>query len=188
MSIKSLYKGYFQKSKVFLYPVLGIKRGASVTPLNSYVQWEPYYQTSDRKLILPYHLRDDEDFIRFEKSKLLGNSLFHDFKQVDDEEGIYVFDLQVLGTDYDLFLEGKYSEFSAEHKRRIKNFYGSYDKNFPYVESFLEPAKYYRIYSDILNVKVDLLKEVVELCDKPDLKRESLIIDIQTITLKQETL
>lgn len=188
MSIKSLYKGYFQKSKVFLYPVLGIKRGVSVTPVNSYVQWEPYYQASDKKLILLYHLRDDEDFVRFEKSKLLGNSLFHDFKQVDDEQGIYVFDLQGLGSDYNMFLQGMYSKFSAEHKRRIKNFYGVYDKNFLYVESFLEPEKYYNVYSDILCVRVDLLKEVIELCDKPDLNSESLVIDIQTINLKQETL
>lgn len=188
MSIKSLYKDYFQKSKVFLYPVLGIKRGVSVTPINSYVQWAPYYELSDKKLILLYYLRDDEDFIRFEKTKLLGNSLFHDFKQVDDEQGIYVFDIEGIGVDYDMFLEGKYSQFSAEHKRRILNFYGSLDKNFNYVESFLEPKKYYRIYSDLLNVKVDLLKEVVELCDIPDLTQESLVINIKTINLKQEIL
>jgi hypothetical protein len=43
MVIKSLYKDYFQKSRVFLYPALEIKRGGSVTPVETYISWKNNY-------------------------------------------------------------------------------------------------------------------------------------------------
>ncbi len=188
MSIKSLYKDYFHKSKVFLYPALEIKRGGSVIAEQTYVKWDGYYEISDRKLICLYTLRDDEEFARFEKSKLIGNKLFHDFKMVDENKGIYVFDMNGLAEDFDLFIQGKYSQMSAEHKRRIKNFYGVYSSNYPIIESFLEPHKYYKIYSDLLNVNIDLLQKVGELCDPPDLEKESIDLSIKHITLNEHTL
>ena len=43
----ALYTKYFQKSMIFLYPILGIKRGTSVTPLQTYFKWEGRYTAED---------------------------------------------------------------------------------------------------------------------------------------------
>lgn len=187
MSIKSLYKDYFQKSRVFLYPALQIKRGVSVTPIDTYISWRGRFKPEDRKFICLYHLRDDEEFVKFEKVKLLNNKLFHDFVQVKDK-GAYIFDFDSLADDWDYFVSGKYSQMSRAHKRQIKNFYGPYSSNFAYVDSFLEPEKYFKIYSDLLDIKLRVLKEIGELCDKPDLDRETLIYDLKPITIKQSIL
>lgn len=186
MTIKSLYRDYFQKSRVFLYPALEIKRGVSVTPIQTYVAWEGRYTPEDRKFICLYHLRDDEEFVRFEKTKLTGNKLFHDFIQVDEDKAAYIFDFEGLKADWDAFIAGKYSKISAVHKKKIKNFYGVYSSNFVYVESFLHPEKYFSIYSEILGVDIDELKKVGELCSLPDLDQETLVMEIQPVIYKSE--
>jgi hypothetical protein len=187
MTIKSLYRDYFQKSRVFLYPALEIKRGVSVTPVQTYVSWEGRYKPEDMKFICLYQLREDEDFQRFERVKLVGNRLFHDFEQVDEDSGIYIFDYSPFEHDWQCFLSGSYSRMTDVHKRKIKDFYGSYSHNFEYIDSFLEPHKYYKIYARLLDVKVDLLKEVRELCSVPELESEQLKIEANHL-LKPETL
>ena len=44
MKIQSLYRDYIQKSKLFLYPLLDIKRGVSVTPTETYMAWKGKYE------------------------------------------------------------------------------------------------------------------------------------------------
>jgi len=183
MSIKSLYKDYFQKSRVFLYPLLDIKRGGSVTPIETYVSWKGNYTLEDAKLICLYHLRDDDEFKRFETSKLFNNKLIQDFKQVDDNKGVYVFDLSEHKADWKCFVGGKYSQFSTEHKRKVLNFMGRNDSNTPYIESFLHPDKYFKLYAEMIHVKESLLREVGELLDPPDIKKESLEITIKKLEL-----
>jgi hypothetical protein len=181
----SLYKDYFQKSRVFLYPALEIKRGSSVTPVQCYVSWDGHYKPEDRRFICLYQLRDDDEFLRFERSKLTGHKLFEEFYQIDDEKGIYVFDFDGLADDWEAFLAGRYSQMSAVHKRKIKNFYGIYSSNFVYVDSFLSPEKYYGIYSELLDVDIELLQKVGELCSKPDLQQENLTVEIKPYHLQQ---
>ena len=100
---------------------------------------------------------------------------------------MYVFDFDGLADDWERFLEGRYSQISAIHKKKIRNFYGIYSQNFPYVDSFLSPDKYYKVYSELLDVDIELLKKVGELCSKPDLENETLVMDIKPV-LKPEHL
>ena len=58
-------------------------------------------------------------------------------------------------------------------KKIITKFFGASGTISEYIESYLYPEKYFEIYSDILNVPVEDLKNVGELCDKPDLERET---------------
>jgi hypothetical protein len=174
MAITSLYKDYFQKSRIFMYPILEIKRGASVTPIETYLSWENQYSLCDRKLICHYHLRDDSEFTVFEKEKLLGNKLFYDFKQVEDNKGVYVFDFNPHAEDWDNIRAGKYSKLSPNYKKRIENFYGKKDSNFAYIESYMNPEKYYKMYSEMMGVKESLLMEVGELCSHVDFNKETL--------------
>lgn len=183
MKITSLHKDYVQKSRIFMYPVLDIKRGSSVTPKEVFSSWEGFYKPEDAKLICLYHLRSDEEFRTFEKNKLFGNSLFHDFKQVEDNQGIYVFDFSLYKQDWDNFITGKYSKLSYGTKNKIKNFTGVNNSSYAYVESFLHPEKYYGIYADLVGETVETLKSVGELCNPPDLERETLKMNVKDLDL-----
>lgn len=186
MVIKSLYKDYFQKSRVFLYPALEIRRGVSVTPIETYVSWEGRHNKDDMKLCCLYHLRNDPDFIGFEKTKLLGNKLFHTFYKVGDNKGLYIFDFTLYRDQWNHFIAGKYSRLSADYKRKIKNYIGPKQGDAPYIDSFLNPEKYFKLYAEMINVKEDLLKEVGELCDRPNFELETLKVSIENLQIITE--
>lgn len=196
MAIKSLFRDYVQKSGLFLYPALDIERGGSVTPIETYISWENHYEETDYKLICLYHLRDDTDFRSFEKLKLLGNPKFHNFKQVESEEGekgIYVFDFSGTNdkNNWDNFLIGHYSQFTKEHKNKIQTFFGNTGSNYPYIESYLYPEKYYTMYAEILAEKRDRgkmeesLRHAHELCDKPIWELEKIVIMEKDLEIKK---
>lgn len=187
MAITSLYKNYFQKSRIFMYPILEIKRGSSVTPIETYVSWDEQYSPEDIKLICLYHLRDDTDFIKFEKEKLVGNKYFHSFKEVEDKKAVYAFDFSEFRSDWMNIIEGKYSQISYSYKKKIENFYGRRNANYAYIESFLYPEKYYSMYSDIIGVSIDILKEVGELCSKMDIEKETLHAKIKNLELRPKS-
>jgi hypothetical protein len=141
------------------------------------------YKAEDMKLICLYHLRSDDDFKLFEKSKLMGNKYFHDFKQVDDNKGVYVFDLSSMSKDWHHFQDGKYSKLSDQIKTKIKNFTGVNDSSYAYIESFIHPEKYYEMYADLVGETVETLKMVGELCTAPDHEKESLKIQVKDLDL-----
>lgn len=172
--ISELYTEYFQKSKAFLYPLLGIRRGAVITPMETYVAWEDEFLAEDRKLILTYHLREDKEFSDFEKTKLLDNSLLCDFRETNHKVGVYIFDFEGFANDWDCFLKGHYTKMSAPVKRRILEFFKNNHSNYKYLDSYLNPEKYFSIYAELLKVPVEVLHEVGELCSPPDLKKETL--------------
>lgn len=189
--IKSLYRGpngemYFQKSRVFLYPVLETKRGGSVTPINTFVSWSGNISQMDRKLICTFYLRNDADYRKFEKTALLGNELFHDFKEGEDGTGIYVFDFNKHAVDFDTFIKGAYSRFKPLFKEKIKKYYNGNNANSVYVDSFINPNKYYEMYSDILGMPVSQLKGG-ELCDHPDFEKEHLKMLIKDFAVTEKS-
>ena len=79
MSINALYRNYFQKSKIFVYPLLGIKKGSSVTPVQTYFGWNDYVIPEDMKLVTVFHARTDQDYIDFEKNVLLKHNRLNDY-------------------------------------------------------------------------------------------------------------
>ena len=46
----AVYTEYFQKSKVFLYPLLNLKKGLDFVPIETYISWDGVYETSDYKV------------------------------------------------------------------------------------------------------------------------------------------
>ena len=172
--INKLYTDHFQKSRAFLYPLLGIRRGAIFTPMETYVAWEDEFLAEDRKLILTYHLREDKEFSDFEKAKLLDNSLLCDFRETSHKVGVYVFDFEDFAQDWDYFLKGRYSKMSAPVKRRILDFFKNNHSNYKYLESYLHPEKYFKTYAELLDVPVEVLQEVGELASPPDIAKETL--------------
>lgn len=193
MNIESLYKDYVQKSKIFLYPALDVKRGNSVTPIQTYISWEGYFKKEDCKLMAVYHLRQDTEFRQFERVKLLGNPLFHDFKMIDENKGIYIFDFDNRKEDWFNFTQGKYSKLSKELKLKIQTFFGVSNRG--YVDSFLYPERYFKMYAEFFTVcKEDhedmhtLLKSVGELCSKPEPESENLIANIKDLHMTKKSL
>jgi hypothetical protein len=180
MSISSLYKEYYQKSRLFLYPALKVKKGVSVTPIETYLAWKGFYSTDDYKLICIYYIRDDDEFKQFEQIKLLGNEMFHDFVELAENRGAYVFDFSNNKADFENVVSGKYSKLSNDLKIRIMAFFSNNRGQLGYIESYLYPDKYFGLYAKLLCSKEKemdsmekLLTEVGELCSIPDIDEET---------------
>jgi hypothetical protein len=186
MVIKTLYTDYFQKSRLFLYPALGIKKGGSVTPIETYMCWKNHYRIEDAKFCCLYHIRNDMDFKLFEHNKLFGNKLFFDFKQVEDNKGVYVFDFSDIIHNWAAVVTGKYSTLTNDYKKVIRQFVGLSSSELPYVDSFLFPERHFKIYSQLMNVEQSLLEEVGELCSLPDMDKETLDINVMDLLLNKE--
>lgn len=184
MSIKTLYGQYVQKSRIFLYPALEIQRGTSVTPILTYTSWKGKISPEDKKLICLYHLRDDQEYRTFEKNKLLNHKMYDTFKEIGDNKGVYIFDFEKYSQDWDLVMKGKYSKLSPDLKRKIKTFFKANSSDYVYIESYINPEKYFALYADLLGVQIALLKQVGELCSPPDPKEEVLDASIKNLEIE----
>jgi len=181
--ITQLQKQYIQKSRIFLYPLLGIKRGSSTTPVQTYLVWEDEYDVNDYKFIAVYHMRDDAEFRDFEEKRLLGNPLFTgEFHELEDGNAAYVFDMKSYQKEFKLIVHGKYSMLSTEFKNTILKFFKSHQSHHAAIKSYLMPDKFMADYAKLLNVSESLLKEVGELCSLPDLDLEKLKVKKKVLT------
>ena len=86
MAIKSIYTKYFQKSKMFLYPLLGIKRGSRIVPSETYLAWNPTYKPEDMKLVCLYHPDKKNDFKSYEEKVLLKHTRLYEIHNVNKTE------------------------------------------------------------------------------------------------------
>jgi len=180
MALNSIYKRYFQKSKVFLYPLLGIKRGVSVVPVETYICWQGYYTSEDMKLICVYDIRKDDEYKFFEKNTLLSHNRLSDYIKIGSQ-AVLTFDFSDLGDDWSQFINGKYSKLNIKLKQKILDFFDKYSGNYAYMHSYLIPEKYFNNYAELLGVDTEILIEVGELCSKPDLDKETLVLEVANL-------
>ena len=171
MIINELYKKYFQKSKIFMYPLLGIERG-NVVPEETFISLCEKYNPQDRKLVLVYDPRMDLKFESFKEKRLLNHKFLHEHFEDQNGNEIFVFDMSTFASDWDLFLAGKYSQMSLQVRNEIINFFDKNSGNYIYVHSFLFPEQWFKRYAEILDVPEALLEEVGELCDIPNMEKE----------------
>lgn len=176
--IDKLYGKYFQKSRSFLYPALGIKRTSNKLPSGTYLSFEGKIGAEEMKLICSFPNDESEGFKVFEEQMLTGNPLFIEKIRIKNSN-LYVFDLQIYETDWFNFIGGKYSKLSAHLKRAIKIYYGEKSSEYKYIETYLYPEKYFETYAKLLDVDVDLLMKIGELCDPCDLEKENLKIPVE---------
>lgn len=177
--IKTLTKEYIQKSRIFLYPLLNIKRGSGATPLESYVSWNDVVLPNECKLICTYALREDDDFKKFEKTHLLKNTLFDCYYDLEDGNGAYIFNFSDYKSDWDCFMNGSYSNFTTKTKDKIIDFFSTNTTNKEHVMSYLYPERFYDNYAELLAVNVKVLKKVGQLCSQPDMYKENLTAKIK---------
>ncbi len=180
MVINQLYKKYFQKSKILLYPLLGFARG-SYAPLEVYLGINGMFSILDRKLICVYDPTSSEDFLDFKEKKLIKHRLLE--KTFVDGNGheIFVFDFSAYSIAWDMLVKGKYSQIPIKEKNNILNFFEKNSGNYIYLHSYLFPNKWHQRYAEILDVPIDLIKEVNELLDVPDLERENLHLENEEV-------
>jgi hypothetical protein len=170
-----VYTQYFQKSKVFLYPLLDIKKGATYVPRQTYIAWEDMYSIEDTMFLCIYQTPMNERFQRFIDRFILSHELFDKYIQLEDKKHLFIFNLKSRKFDFDNFIEGKYSKISLDSKIKILDFFGSNDKVEDYIHSFLSPKDHHEEYAEYLGVDIESIKEVYELCTPPDIEKETLI-------------
>lgn len=174
MPIEKIYPGYFQKSKSFLFPALGIPKGPFTTPTQSYVSLDGVYSPADKKLICRYNI-SDPNHEKISEPILYSNPLFEHVTEIDMDERLYIFNMDIYSSEFENFLKGAYSKFSEPVKEYIKTYFGGYTKEYEYMETFLYPERFFDLYGQLLDISTYRLEEVGELCDLPDRKKENCI-------------
>ena len=172
MIIDKIYSEYFQKSKIFIYPLLGIKRGAVAVPDQTYLAYGDMIRPEHKIFLCRYTERTDDAYLKFEKTRLIGHRLFRGYFQLEDGSKLFMFDLSEIGEDWEHLVNGRYSKVVLHRRQTILNYFEKGTGNYCYVESFLFPEKHRAQYAKILNVDLKVLEQVGELCSKPDLNRE----------------
>ena len=177
MRIEALYTKYFQKSKVFLYPTLGIKRGACAGPEETYLSLEGKYKAEDAQLIAIYPNRSDFEFSEFKKKVLLKHTRLTDFEEINEDKLMFIFDYTDMRKDWEKFVNGQYSQMDALTKSKILGHFDKKTGSYAYMDSYLYPERYFSLYAHLLGYEDDkLLRDVGELCSKPDLEKETFMI------------
>ena len=172
--IEKLYDKYFQKSRSFLLPILGYKKSSQFKPIQSYLAWDNVFSIEDRKLIVVYKNYKTKEWNKF-LLELMNNQMFNDYHETEDENVVVLsFDLNCISQDYQYVLEGKYSKLSKLLKKSIRDFYTYSSPEWAYMEAFLFPERHVETYSKLLDVKEEHIKFSGELCNLPDLEKETL--------------
>jgi hypothetical protein len=173
-----LFSEYFQKSKIFLYPLLGIKKGAAFIPYETYVSWKDEYSINSMLLFCLYKEKSTRAYEEFEYEFLLGNAHFVSYYKLKPGYHLYVFDFGIYPQTWAAFLEGKYSKIYIDEKDSLQTFFGNEGILAETVESYLYPEYYHDDYAAKLKVDIEMLQEVHETCSKPDLTKETLLLKI----------
>ena len=136
------------------------------------------------KFLCLYNVKKDNlVFEKFEMLHLRTHPNFEEYHMLDDENHLFIFDISRFEKDIKKFIKGKYSKFSKKVKHNIINFFGEHGTIAEYIESYLYPSYYYEDYAEFLGVSEEMLKEVGELVDPPDLEKEDLKKDFVGIKL-----
>ena len=136
------------------------------------------------KLVAVYHERTDAEYVNFEKNILLKHNRLSDFVKLNDNEVLYTFDFSDIAEDWMHLINGRYSKMNTTLKRKIRDHFDKNGSNYMYMDSFLFPEKYFNIYSELLGVNEEVLKSVGELCTKPDMEKEILMVTINELQNK----
>ena len=182
--MEKAYMQYFQKSKIFLYPLLDIRKGEEFVPVDTYICWDGLYRQDDYKYICVYKTIKNLKFKNFEKKYFLNHPFLHYKEDIvsegsDNSMKVYIFDLSEYKHDFDMFVRGSYSKFSIDTKEKILKYFGKIGRISQYIQSYLDPESHHKIYADALDVNLNTIKEVHELCTPPDLEKETLIREIR---------
>lgn len=170
---------YFQKSLAYLYPALGFQKIGFSQPVGSYLGIEGFTFEHTKPLILLYSKGDPY----FEKTltALKEDSNFEFSFDLDSDFHLVIFDMAVLGSDYDRIIKGHYSQVSQNLKTIIVN---SKHSNL-LVAASLEPDLNREQVELDLGLTVGALKDS-EIAEKPRMNTSGEILFVNDLSpLKQ---
>lgn len=174
----SVYTDYFQKSKVFLYPLLRLRKGITYVPIETYICWDTVFEETDNKFMCLYKSEYDDSFKEFEDAFLKNHELLFEHVNLGKEQ-LYIFDFEMHAHDFEMFVEGKYSKFTLNNKIAILDFFGSQGRISSYVKGFLTPdEELHAKYAERLGVDKELMENIFEVCSVPDIYKETLYCSI----------
>lgn len=185
--IDKLYNKYFQKSKSFLYPTLGIKRNSYASPLNTYLSLEGQVGAHECKLICSFKKDASDRYKEFEQNMLISSPLYLEKIETIDAN-LYVFSLEIYESDFFNVILGKYSKLSNVLKKAIREHFGERSKEYSYIETFLYTDKFYPVYAKLLDIDINILEKTKELCDAADLEQETLKLPKENLEVMTKTL
>lgn len=197
-----LQKVYLQKSRVFLFPLVGIKNDRVFKPMNTYISSKvlisPEYPKGitvrDNILIVAYPKsysrgKDKDTWDMFEAEQIVGSPKFMAIHETE-EEFIYTMNMASWSADWKCFLHGRYSLFSEKAKNLVITFRRSYLRAaehrklycylYPYDEQCIND------FAEELGIPTQELMEVKELCSKPDMTQENFKCEALKQSLKQD--
>ena len=164
---------YFQKSSKFLYPL--VAPVPTVQPVQVYMAWKDHYKLSDNRLICVFQSSDEVPF-KVLKVNFLIHRLFECSKELEDSKVCFIFNLNKHSEDLMHFHEGRYSLLSKDLKYKILKHFAVNKCSAEYMDSYLNPEKYFERYAELLNVDEQLLKDIGELCDPYNPLKEVLCL------------
>tara|TARA_R100001460_G_scaffold89600_3_gene131138 strand:- start:719 stop:1270 length:552 start_codon:yes stop_codon:yes gene_type:complete len=171
--MNSVFANYFQKSKVFLYPLIDMKKNYRYTPIETYVRWQNVYKLSDKKLICEYKVRPSKRFQTFEKKYIATNPYLENIIYLTEKQMVCIYDMSKFEDEFIYFIKGEYSKYKDIYKEKVLEFYEEKGKKNKYVDSYLFPEEYHEMYADELDVDLSIVQDTFELCNKPDLEKET---------------
>lgn len=167
---------YFQKSLKFLFPLLNISSQEKIKPVQTYLTWKGVVNINECKLVCLYELEEFHAYNRFTESVLLKNELLVNHIDIEDDKEVFIFNLTKYKADFKWFLKGRYSKMSDGVKQIILEHYKMNKFSVEYMDSYLNPDKYFEKYASLLNIQEWRLREIGELCDPFDLEKETLVL------------
>ena len=99
--MKKIYTDYFQKSKVFLYPLVGIKKGIRFVPTETYTDWDQI--NSKYKLFCLYETPKDE-----KEKKMFDIFLDLHLKNLESFDQYFIISKKYILCSFDLSFLKKY--------------------------------------------------------------------------------
>lgn len=183
-------KTYYQKSKLFLLPLLEIPKNKHIKPVGTFViDSNKSLTEKEYRLILPFEKDESSEFSYYEK-KLVDCNYFDTVNYYETKRHrVYIYSLLSFKEDYDKFINGQYTEFTGSTKTLINLYWGRIEKaRFipnPKIDSYLNPTILtYELVSDELGLPVTELLKIKQLLDPPNLEKETfhsrLLIGNQT--------
>ncbi|MCF8407645.1 MAG: hypothetical protein K9G36_01620 [Crocinitomicaceae bacterium] len=173
MMIKDIYRKPFKKTPVFLYPLINIKPKSGFVPELITPSMDNLIAKADAKLVCLYD-RTEEGFEHFATKIIKTREQFQYRIDLNESWSVFIFEMNDDLDSWNAFLKWKYSQMSDKAKKQILNYFNYNLGNQVYVDSYLNPEKHFENYAKILMVETSLLKQVVELCDKPNFSLEHL--------------
>ena len=172
MEENNIYDSYTQKSRIFCYTVLGIKRGASYIPEETYMAWKGEYSYEDCRLVVHYKKCNGSFFAAYSKGILEKCALFEKYVEINKDERVYIFDFTPHKENWMKILDGKYSQLKHTYKKAIETFYWKDYHQRKTVSKLIYPLQHYAEFAGYVGVDPELVREVGEVYDKPDLEKE----------------